>query len=257
MGDFLTLDGLARPAYIPAQSKQRPSLQEAQMKRIFAIAFVFVLAAAIGCTSSESDQAKSDSTDAAETEKKALDHPIRNEQHHFVTIETNFGNMTLELYRDIAPAHADSFLARARDGFYDNTIFHRVVKSFMIQGGNPRAAGKDEVKYTINDEPNDLPHKEGTLSMAKTGQPNSAKTQFFICLARNQSTEYLDGKYSGFGQLVLGLDVLHAIENVEVGPNRWMGGREVSAPLQEVKLLRAYESDPYGNPVEPPEGEEG
>jgi cyclophilin family peptidyl-prolyl cis-trans isomerase len=221
------------------------------MKRIITAVFSLVVFIAVGCNSGEAQKKQEDANEVeAMAPTDSLEHPIRNENNHFVTLETNYGKMTLELYHDIAPAHADSFLARVRDGFYDNTIFHRVVKNFMIQGGNPRAVGKSEVSYSLRAEFNDLPHKDGTLSMARTPDPNSAKTQFFICLGRNRSTEYLDGKYTNFGQLVKGYDVLHSIGAVEVEPNKWMGGDEVSAPVQEVRIVGAYESDPYGNPIE-------
>jgi len=107
--------------------------------------------------------------------------------------------------------------------------------------------GRRPVAYTLNAEFNDLPHKDGTLSMARSNDPNSASTQFFICLGRNRSTQGLDGKYTNFGQLIRGYDVLHAIGEVNVGPNKFMGGREVSAPLEEIKIIKAYLSDTEGN----------
>lgn len=175
-------------------------------------------------------------------------HEIRNKNDKFVTLETNFGNMTLELYHDVAPAHADSFLARTNDGFYNNTIFHRVINNFMIQGGDPTGTGTGNAGYTLKAEFSDLPHQDGTLSMARGPDPNSASCQFFICLARNQSTRYLDGKYTVFGQLIKGYDVLHAIGKTPVGPAR---GGELSKPLKEVKLIKAYQSDAEGNPIGP------
>jgi peptidyl-prolyl cis-trans isomerase B (cyclophilin B) len=173
--------------------------------------------------------------------------PIRNADNQCVTLETTFGRMTFELYRDVAPAHADSFLARTRDGFYTNTIFHRIVNDFMIQGGNPVAVGRRPVGYYLNAEFNDLPHKDGTLSMARASSPNSAQTQFFVCLGRNQSTRYLDGKYTNFGQLISGYDVLHRIARVPVKASQSMNG-EVSEPTEEVRVTRAYVSDAQGNP---------
>ena len=219
--------------------------------RIIWLAMIFLLIAAVSCTS---DEANSQPQDTAKVEKKSgdgeLEHAIRNKDNHFVTLETSMGKMTAELYHDVAPAHADSFLARVKDGFYNGTIFHRVVKDFMIQGGNPRAVSRSEVPYSLKAEFNDLPHMDGTLSMARTPDPNSAKTQFFVCLGRNRSTEFLDGKYTNFGQLVKGYDVLHQIGAVPVEANKWMGGREVSAPVETITLIKAYESDPYGNPIE-------
>jgi len=136
-------------------------------------------------------------------------HDIRNEANPIVTLETDYGKMVIELYHDVAPAHADSFLARTNDGFYTGMKFHRIVKDFMIQSGNPFLVRKQAVKYYLPDETNDLPHKFGTLSMASRGHPTTAQTQFFVCLARNYKTQGLDGKYVVFGQLLKGFDVLH------------------------------------------------
>ena len=165
----------------------------------------------------------------------------------YVTLHTSYGDMVLELYRDVAPAHADSFLARTNDGYYDNTIFHRVVKNFMIQGGNAQLVGKKGVDYYLPDETSDLPHVDGTLSMASRGAPTTAQTQFFICLGRNQSTSYLDKKYTNFGLLVKGFDVLHAIGKTPVKKGHM--GSEVSTPVEEIKLIDAYHSDAEGNKI--------
>jgi cyclophilin family peptidyl-prolyl cis-trans isomerase len=156
--------------------------------------------------------------------------------------------MTLELYHDVAPHHADSFAVRVAEGFYSGTIFHRVVKNFMIQGGFVQLVGKEGVDYFLPDEFSTLQHREGTLSMASSGQPNSAQTQFFICLSRNRSTEYLDGRYTVFGHLIKGYDVLHQIGEVPVEASQVMGG-EVSQPIEQVTLIRAYLSDAEGNPI--------
>ena len=171
--------------------------------------------------------------------------PVRNPKNSFITIETDFGKMVLELYRDVAPSHADSFMARSRDGFYDGTIFHRIVKNFMIQGGDPEGTGRGGAGYFLNAEFSDLPHQDGTLSMARSRDPNSASSQFFICLGRNRSTSGLDGQYTVFGQLIRGYNVLHELGSVQCVPNPG-NPREVSKPVEEVVLRRAYESDVYG-----------
>ncbi len=179
--------------------------------------------------------------------KAAKVHDIRNPENRIVTLETNFGRMTLELFHDIAPNHADSFVARTLDGFYANQIFHRVVAGFMIQGGDPTGTGRGNAGYNLPAEFNDLSHVEGTLSAARSQDPNSASCQFFICLDRNRSTESLDGKYTVYGQLIRGYDVLHRIGKIPVGPQP--GGGERSRPLSEVKLITSYLSDAEGNPL--------
>ncbi|MEE8149613.1 MAG: peptidylprolyl isomerase [candidate division Zixibacteria bacterium] len=181
--------------------------------------------------------------------------PVRDPKNSFVSIETDFGKMVMELYRDVAPGHADSFMARSRDGFYDGTIFHRIVKNFMIQGGDPEGTGRGGAGYFLNAEFSDLPHQDGTLSMARSRDPNSASSQFFVCLGRNRSTSGLDGQYTVFGQLITGYNVLHEIGNLPCAPNPG-NPREVSKPIEEVVLRRAYESDVNGNELSAEENKE-
>lgn len=150
------------------------------------------------------DKSKTPDKQAKETYKK------HNPDNPEIAIETDFGNMKLELFRDVAPIHVDSMLSRIRDEFYDGLIFHRIIDNFMIQAGE---AGKP--KYFLPAEFSKLPHKEGTLSMARRGNSiNSGSTQFFICLA---AKPHLDGKYTVFGHLMEGYDVLHKIGSVETG----------------------------------------
>ena len=171
---------------------------------------------------------------------------IRNEDNQFATLVTSFGNLTLELYHDVAPAHADSFIARTRDGFYDSSLFYRVIDRFMIQAGDPTGTGAGKADYTLNAEFSEMPHIEGTLSMARAMDPNSASTQFFICLDRNRLTSSLDRKYTVFGHLIKGYDVLHRIGSVACGPNPG-NPTEISRPKEDVHLIRAYASDAEGN----------
>jgi cyclophilin family peptidyl-prolyl cis-trans isomerase len=189
---------------------------------------------------------KNDKESPAKNDLAAKRFEIRDKKNHFVTLETDFGKMTLELYRDVAPAHADSFLARSNDGFYSGTIFHRIIDNFMIQGGDPQGTGMGGASYNLKAEFNQLPHQDGTLSMARSQDVNSASTQFFICLARNNGTQSLDGQYTVFGQLIKGYDVLHKIGSIEcVGSPH--NPRERSKPKQDVFLRKAYESDAEGN----------
>ena len=179
----------------------------------------------------------------------AMRHEIRNEANPIVTLETEYGKMVIELYHDVAPAHADSFLARTNDGFYSEMKFHRIIKDFMIQSGNPFLVKKQSVGYYLPDETSDMRHKFGTLSMASRGHPTTAQTQFFICLARNYKTQPLDGRYVIFGQVLKGFDVLHTLGQVEVKKSQAMRG-EKSEPVEEIFLTKAYQSDAEGNPVE-------
>ena len=174
------------------------------------------------------------------------EYPVLKTTDHGDTVVTELGKMTLELYRDVAPAHADSFAARTADGFYNNTKFHRIIDGFMIQGGDPKGDGSGGAGYNLKAEFSQLPHQDGTLSMARANDPNSASSQFFICLGRNQGTASLDGQYTVFGQLVNGFKVLHEIGKTKVVASPW---GEVSQPVNPVVLKKAYLSDAAGNPL--------
>ena len=138
-------------------------------------------------------------------------------------IETNFGNIVIQLYPDVAPGHVENFVKLAQDGFYDGTTFHRVIPDFMIQGGDPNSKDEDRSNdgqggpgFTINAEFSDVPHKRGILSMARAQDPNSAGSQFFIVVA---DSNFLDGQYTVFGEVIEGMEVADKIVNVEKDGN--------------------------------------
>ena len=132
-------------------------------------------------------------------------------------IETKFGNIELRFFPDVAPGHVNNFIELAKKGFYDGTTFHRVIPGFMIQGGDPNSKDPDKSKhgmggpgYTIKAEFNEKPHKKGTLSMARAAHPDSAGSQFFICVA---DAPFLNRQYTVFGEVVSGMDVADKIVN--------------------------------------------
>jgi cyclophilin family peptidyl-prolyl cis-trans isomerase len=132
-----------------------------------------------------------------------------------VTIETNHGTITAELFVDAAPKTAGNFIELAKKGFYDGVVFHRVIDGFMIQGGDPDGTGRGGPGYQIPDEFGEgLAHTgAGMFSMANAG-PNTGGSQFFITLA---ATPWLDGKHAIFGQVTDGLDVVQTIGKVQTG----------------------------------------
>lgn len=223
------------------------------MKKTGLLLFFITLLLVWGC-GQKADEGQKDTNETMAQEAPTDDtlatktFEIRDENNPLVTIETDFGKMTLELYRDVAPAHADSFVARTTEGFYDGLLFFRIINYFMIQGGDPNNNGSGNAGYYLNAEFNDLPHQDGTLSMARAQSPNSASSQFFICLGRNRATMSLDGKYTVFGQLIKGYDVLHTIGAVEVVPNP-NNPQEVSRPKEDVVMRKVYLSDADGNPL--------
>ena len=131
-------------------------------------------------------------------------------------ITTRFGEMELVFFPKLAPKHVESFLTLARKGFYDGTIFHRVIPGFMIQGGDPntkdpsnrQSYGNGGPGYTLPAEFNRLPHERGIVSAARAADPNSAGSQFFIVIDK---APHLDGKYTVFGEVVRGMDVADTI----------------------------------------------
>ena len=147
-----------------------------------------------------------------------------------ITME-NGDIMEFEMYPDIAPKTVQNFVDLIQKHFYDGLIFHRIIKDFMIQGGDPEGSGMGGPGYTIPGEfrangfDNDLKHTRGVLSMARTMDPNSAGSQFFIM---HQDAPHLDGQYAAFGKLTSGFDVLDAIASV---PTDWM-----DRPKQEQKI---------------------
>lgn len=131
-------------------------------------------------------------------------------------ITTTFGEMELVLFPKLAPRHVESFLTLAKEGFYDGTIFHRVIPGFMIQGGDPntkdpsnrQSYGSGGPGYTLPAEFNRIPHERGIVSAARAADPNSAGSQFFIVVDK---APHLDGKYTVFGEVVRGMDVADTI----------------------------------------------
>src|SRR5213592_3807696 len=128
------------------------------------------------------------------------------------TLHTNAGAVQLELFDDDAPKAVENFRKLAADGFYDGLIFHRVIKDFMIQGGDPDGTGSGGPGYTFEDEFNDHKVVRGALAMANAG-PNTNGSQFFI--VTTEAAPWLDGKHTVFGQVTSGLDVVDAISAVD------------------------------------------
>ena len=133
-----------------------------------------------------------------------------------VTLDTSAGPIRLALDSKVAPGHVRNMVALAESGFYDSGCFHRIIKGFMIQGGCPEGTGTGGPGYKIPAEFNRTPHEPGVLSMARTNDPNSAGSQFFICLER---VPHLDNQYTVFGRTAdaASLDVVKAIGNVKTG----------------------------------------
>ena len=134
----------------------------------------------------------------------------------------DYGTITAELYPHIAPNTVNNFIDLVNKGFYNNLTFHRIIKGFMIQGGDPEGTGAGGPGYSIKGEfssngfDNSLKHEKGVLSMARAKNPDSAGSQFFIMTG---DASHLDGEYAAFGKVISGIDVLDKVESVETGAN--------------------------------------
>ena len=151
-----------------------------------------------------------------------------------VVIETNHGKIVISLLPDIAPETVRNFTKLAESGFYDGTLFHRVIPGFMIQGGDPNTKQPDKSNwgtggpgYTINAEFNPRSHLRGIVSMARASDPNSAGSQFFIVTT---DSTFLDGEYTVFGEVTEGMDVADKIVNLQKDTN--------DCPLEDAKMLK-------------------
>lgn len=169
-------------------------------------AFLLILLAAAPMCASAAEGAKK--MEAKKTQK--------------AVIETKFGEMEIKFFPEAAPKHVENFVKLAKDGFYDGTIFHRVIPGFMIQGGDPNTKGPDTRMYgtggpgwNVKAEFNEIPHKRGILSMARSQDPDSAGSQFFIVV---KDSNFLDGQYTVFGEVTKGMEVADKIVSAPRNP---------------------------------------
>jgi peptidyl-prolyl cis-trans isomerase B (cyclophilin B) len=171
-----------------------------RLRIILAIMAVIVLASAVS---------------AEVRSKKFTQEEIKKMAETKAVIETRFGNIELKFFPDVAPNHVNNFIELSKKGFYDGATFHRIIPGFMIQGGDPNSKNPDKSThgmggpgYQLKAEFNSKPHKRGTLSMARAANPDSAGSQFFICVA---DAPFLDRQYTVFGEVTSGMDVVDKI----------------------------------------------
>jgi len=151
-----------------------------------------------------------------------------------VIIETNHGKIMFKLLADLAPETVRNFEKLAKSGFYNGTLFHRIIPSFMIQGGDPNTKNSDKRSwgtggpgYSVKAEFNSKSHLRGVVSMARSTDPDSAGSQFFVVTT---DSTFLDGQYTAFGEVTEGMDVADKIVNLQRDSN--------DCPLEEVKMLQ-------------------
>ena len=161
--------------------------------------------------------------------------------HHAVIKVKNYGNISVELYADTAPITVNNFIELANSGFYDGLTFHRVIKGFMIQGGDPNGNGTGGSSKTIKGEfsengvENDLKHERGVISMARSAAYDSASSQFFIM---HKTTSSLDGSYAAFGRVTDGMDVVDKIaENTPVTDSNGTVAAANQPVIETIKII--------------------
>jgi peptidyl-prolyl cis-trans isomerase B (cyclophilin B) len=191
--------------------------KESELKRTTALAASLFCAAALLVSAAGIAQS------AGKGKKKMTSAP-RDYANTLATLQTDMGDITIKFFYDKAPKHVENFVDLSAKGFYDGTMFHRVIPEFMIQGGDPltkkpenpsQAYGTGEnANNRVNAEFNDTSHKRGIVSMARASDPNSASSQFFIVM---KDSTFLDNQYSAFGEVVSGMDVADKIANVPRG----------------------------------------
>lgn len=206
----------------------------------------------VGCTPSDTSsteeapasEEQAEANEEAEGEKDMTGLPDPNLEHPVVTMTiADYGDLVIELYPEVAPNTVNNFITLANSGYYDGLTFHRIINGFMIQGGDPDGTGGGGPGYAIAGEflangfENNLKHAPGVLSMARTNNPDSAGSQFFIM---HKSSPHLDGAYAGFGQVIEGLDLVDQIAQVKTGL-----GDKPSTPVVMEKVtveLNGYEA---------------
>lgn len=193
-----------------------------KIKKQFSLFLMIIVACLLllsGCGNTNKSNNKEESNAASNTNESSKVNSLENKNLPKATITVEgYGVIEAELYPEIAPNTVDNFIYLANKNFYNNLKFHRIIKDFMIQGGDPKGDGTGGPGYSIKGEftsngfANSLKHTKGVLSMARTQDPNSAGSQFFIMTG---DAPNLDGKYAAFGKVISGFDVLDKIQNVE------------------------------------------
>ncbi len=207
------------------------------MKSLISYSLLALGLAIAGCSQSGSDMKTSETNPPAQAQSP----------EQVAVIETTMGDMVIDFWPDVAPKTVANFKKLAGEGFYNGTAFHRIIQGFMIQGGDPLTKdptaqdryGTGGPGYQIDAEFNDRHHERGVISMARGPNPNSAGSQFFICLAPQPA---LDHQYTAFGKLIKGDDVLEKIASVPVSLNA-QGEKSVPQTRVEIKQVRIVPKD--------------
>lgn len=186
---------------------------------------------------------KDEPTEPVKITQKPIDPALLEDTIEVAFEIKDYGKITLELYPDVAPISVENFVNYVEDGFYDGLTFHRVIENFMIQGGDPKGTGQGDPtlkkikgEFADNGVVNDLLFERGVIGMARSNDPNSASSQFFIM---HKTTKSLDGYYAAFGKVIDGMDVVDAIATCEKTDTVDASGKKY-VPAQTVIIEKAY-----------------
>ena len=202
------------------------------MKKIIALLLGLLMLCSLACAKEATSAPAAEKTEIKEETNVDKTHPIAT-----ITMKDG-GVIELELYPEIAPESVKNFISLSNSGFYDGLIFHRVIAGFMIQGGDPTGTGaggsEEEIpgEFASNGYPNPIRHVRGTISMARTMDPNSASSQFFIM---HQDAPYLDGQYAAFGHVVEGMETVDEIAETDTDAS--------DRPKKTQRMKRVYIED--------------
>ncbi len=226
------------------------------MHRVFSILLIAGILFSVGCGNSETSQ-KREETKVSKPKKqspmkeasmlKGMKPPTLEDvgsPDEVAVLTTSKGEIVLEFYPDIAPLHVANFKILSKAGFYDGTYFHRVLPGFVIQGGdpntkdeNPNNDGMGGPPWKVKAEFNDVKHDKGILSMARSQDVNSGGSQFFICLSRAQ-TKSLDNKYTVFGNVIKGLDVVDKIAEFRRDPQNPDDRKRPAVTIEKARIVK-------------------
>jgi peptidyl-prolyl cis-trans isomerase B (cyclophilin B) len=208
----------------------------AQYKKLFIISLAIIIAATCllaGCSGGNTDKAD------AKSDKKTEDNQVAKEKSVVEITMKDGGKIDIELEPTAAPKTVENFLKLVNAGFYDGLTFHRIIPDFMIQGGDPKGDGTGGSEETIPGEfnsngykDNPISHVRGVISMARSSDPNSASSQFFIT---NADSEFLNGEYAAFGRVTEGMDVVDKISAVKTGANDAPATPVVIESIKQIK----------------------
>ena len=206
--------------------------------------WIGILALSVGVvTALAQTDKKEEKSDAKKETPKQEEKKVNAEVKEVAVIKTSQGEMVVEFWSDVAPKTVENFKKLANKGFYDGTCFHRIVKGFMIQGGDPLTKdasqeerfGTGDPGYKIKAEFNNRSHQRGVLSMARSSDPDSAGSQFFVCLG---DASFLDNKYTAFGKVLKGDDVLGKIGDIPTAFNRGEKSKPtIRVNVESVKIV--------------------